>query len=324
VVTVPRPREIVAAHLRDRAVHHLIYERLDPLWGIRFSTYSYACRKGKGPLTATRDLKNFLKLHRNETLFYLKMDISNFFQSIDRKILAKQLAQVSMDEETQYLVDETLAFDQVSHCQLVGNNWHQLPPHKSLFNVPKGIGLPIGNLTSQFFANVYLNDMDHWLQESKREYSAIFWQRYVDDVLVVGRSSKDLVRLSEKYNLLIQETLGITLNPTKTQIQPVCHGIDQLGFVHLPTHLRIRNRVKKNLKKVIKEVTVGPREVDQKFTSQVNSYLGLIAHGDTMRLRQSLVIPLTADAPVYTRSDMDAVHLNHVQKNRQCQVSFGF
>jgi RNA-directed DNA polymerase len=312
VVTEPRPREIVAAHLRDRAVHHLIYERLEPLWTPLFSAHSYACRKGKGPLMATRDLQRFLKLHRGESLFYLKMDISNFFQSIDRKILARQLDRVTVDDETQYLVDETLAFDQVSHCDKIGNNWDHLPPHKSLFNVPRGIGLPIGNLTSQFFANVYLNYMDHWIESNKGEYSVLFWQRYVDDVLVIAKFSKDLVSLSKKYDHLIQTDLKLTLNPTKTQIQPVCRGIDQVGFIHTPTHLRIRDRVKRNLKKVVNEITAGPREMDVKFTAQINSYLGLMAHADTMRLRSQIVKPLTTYLPIYTRFGLDAVYQNRL------------
>ena len=317
VVTVPKPREIVAAHLRDRVVHHLIYERLAPLWEARFSKHSYACRVGKGPLQATKILAGFLKLHRTETLYYLKMDIANFFQSINRDILRKQLAAVKVDNETEYLIEETLAFDQVSHCEKMGSHWDKLPPHKSLFNVPKGIGLPIGNLTSQFFANVYLDDMEHWLSAQKVDHELLFCQRYVDDFLVIGRDPKRLANLASKFNDRLQNTLEIRLNPTKTEIQPVCRGIDHLGFIHKPTHLRIRNRVKASAKRVIMDVVRGPRELDENFLAQVNSYLGIMGHADTMRLRRRLVTPLTSEGTVFTRYDVDAIK---VQK----KVLFGF
>lgn len=323
VVTNPKPREIVAAHLRDRAVHHLIYGRLSPSWEAKFSQYSYACRVGKGPLAATADLRRFLKLHKGESLFSLKMDISNFFQSIDRGILATQLETVPMDDETKYLVDQTLLFDQVSHCQKVGYNWDKLPIHKSLFNVPKGIGLPIGNLTSQFFANIYLNDMDHWLDHERGDYQAIFWQRYVDDFLVIGKDPKKLATLAICFNETLKETLRICLNPTKTQIQPVCRGIDQLGYLHHPTYLRIRDRVKKAAKRISSDICLGPKDVDQKTISQLNSYLGLMKHADTMRLRRSIVGPLTFGGRAYTRYDHDSMHL-YGGNRPDSVVPFGF
>ncbi len=108
---------------------------------------------------------------------------------------------------------------------------------------------------------------------------------------------------------MVQEQLHLNLNPTKTQIQPVCRGIDQLGFIHTSTHVRIRDRVKKNLKRAVKDITVGPRAADPEAVAQINSYLGLIKHADTMRLRKKMVTELTSQSELVTRYNCDAVRL---------------
>jgi hypothetical protein len=128
-------------------------------------------------------------------------------------------------------------------------------------------------------------------------------------ILDPRRNSSELKEISLDYDRMVQQQLYLKLNPKKTQIQPVCRGIDQLVFIHTSTHVRIRDHVKNNLKLAVKDVTVGPREADPEAVAQINYYLGLIKHADTMRLRKKMVTELTSQSELVTRYNCDAVRL---------------
>ena len=162
VVTKPKYREVIAAHLRDRIVHHVIYHYMAPYWERRFVPQSFACRPGKGPLAAVQDRERFIRgYYRRSTrpLHYLKVDVQSFFPSIDHGVLWEILDRHLEHPLYRYLCKTVLdhrATDAGCY-QLTspGYLWDHLPRHKSLFYAPPGKGLPIGNLTSQFFANIY-------------------------------------------------------------------------------------------------------------------------------------------------------------------------
>ena len=170
VVTHPKPREVIAANLRDRIVHHYIHGYMSPHWEKRFVPNSYACRVGKGPLKAGEDLRRFINRHQHRggaPLFYLKLDVQNFFPSIDLEVLYAVIAKHLENPQFLWLC-KTVIFHRAT---LKGNFkltspkelWQRLPRYKSLFAAPLGKGLPIGNLTSQFFANIYMNQLDQFI-----------------------------------------------------------------------------------------------------------------------------------------------------------------
>ena len=199
MVQKPKIREIFAADFRDRVVHHLLCNYLNPIFEKVFIYDSWACRKGKGTHGAMLRLKKFaVQLERerereretkDSRLFYLQAGISSFFTSIDQKILFGLIRKRIKNPEILWL-SKTIIFhdcarDIAPKIQSQPRLFEKLPPEKSLFKVARGKGLPIGNLTSQFFANVYLNELDQFV---KHNLKAKFYVRYVDDFVILGRN----------------------------------------------------------------------------------------------------------------------------------------
>ncbi len=179
----PKCREIFAASFRDRIVHHLVYNFLSPVWEKIFIFHSYACRSNKGTHAAANALQKFLKsatLTGRCRAFYLKMDIQNFFMTIDRKILFELLAAKCPHQDLLPLLKTIVFHDPTTDYTMQDrhNVRAGLPKHKSLFFAKPNCGLPIGNLTSQFFANVYLNALDQFI---KHVLKVRYYLRYVDD-----------------------------------------------------------------------------------------------------------------------------------------------
>jgi len=171
VVLNPKPREVIASDLRDRIVHHYIYDYMEKYWERRFVANSYACRPGKGPLKATIDLRNFIKAHkhgsRGRDLWYLKVDVRSFFSSIDKNILFGLITKHLKNKRMLMLCERTLFNNPVRKggfkITCPKEFWQHVPKHKSLFFAPPDKGLPIGNLSSQFWANIYMNVFDQWV-----------------------------------------------------------------------------------------------------------------------------------------------------------------
>ena len=158
VVTYPKLREIFAADFKDRIVHHLLVARLEPYYEKRFIYDSYACRKDKGAHKAVLRLRKFSRQNK----YYLQIDVKNFFTSIDKNTLYSIFLKGKFNKETRSLLKKMIFHDPTSNYYLKGdgNLFSKIPPCKSLFYTPKNRGLPIGNLTSQFFANVCLTEVD--------------------------------------------------------------------------------------------------------------------------------------------------------------------
>ncbi len=156
----PKCREIFAAHFRDRIVHHLVFKKISPVWEKIFIHHSYACRSGKGTHAAANAVQKFLRMATSNGVrraWYLKLDIKNFFMSIDREILFKMLISKCPQGYLQELLKTLVFHDPTGDYELQDRQGFgkMLPMHKSLFYTKPTCGLPIGNLTSQFFANVY-------------------------------------------------------------------------------------------------------------------------------------------------------------------------
>ncbi len=194
VVTKPKLREIFAADFRDRIVHHVLVGYLEPIWEQKFIDQSYACRKGKGAHKAIEDLRRYVgKVTKGNTqkAHYLQVDVRSFFVSLKKRILFELIKKQVKNPEILWLTEATLFHNPTHNYYRKGQMslFDLIPDHKSLFKVSPDQGLPIGNLTSQFLANVYLNELDQFI---KHKLKAKYYLRYVDDLVLLSQDKEQL------------------------------------------------------------------------------------------------------------------------------------
>lgn len=275
VITRPKPREVWAADFRDRIVHHLLYNRVAERFHAGFIADTCACIPGRGTLYAAQRLESKIRSatqNWSRPVYYLKCDLANFFVSIDKCVLREQLAARIHEPWWIALAEQILFHDPRANFELRGGT-HQLrlvPPHKRLTNQPSHLGLPIGNLSSQFFANVYLNALD---QFAKHELRARHYIRYVDDFVFMHESSDWLNTTLARVNEFLPAVLGAQLNPKKTILQPVDRGVDFVGHVIKPWRRTIRRRTRDDALRRVRSVD------DSKLFEMANSYFGLLRQG---------------------------------------------
>ncbi len=279
IVTRPKPREVWAAGFRDRIVHHLLYNRVGPRFERSFIADSCACIKGRGTLYAVQRLEAKVRgVTRNwsRPAWYLKCDVANFFVSIDKAILGSLLAAKIHEPWWRDLAELVLFHDPrpdvILRCR--PHELERVPPHKRLANQPAELGLPIGNLSSQFFANVYLDQLD---QFAKHVLRARHYIRYVDDFVLLHESREWLQATLAEIEAFLPATLGVRLNPRKTVLQPIERGIDFVGQVIKPWRRTIRRRT---FNQAIDRVATVPLE---DFRATANSYFGLVRQASASR-----------------------------------------
>jgi retron-type reverse transcriptase len=244
VVTRPRAREVWAADFRDRIVHHLLYNRIAQRFYRSFITDTCACIPGRGTLYAAQRLEAKIRSasqNWSRPLWYLKCDLANFFVAIDKHVLWRQIAARVTEPWWQWLAGVILFHDPRTDFELRGDPrlTERVPPHKRLASQPAHRGLAIGNLSSQFFANIYLDALD---QHAKHQLRARHYVRYVDDFILLHESPQWLNAALASIDAFLPATLGARLNPTKTILQPVARGVDFVGHVIKPWHTRARRR----------------------------------------------------------------------------------
>ena len=233
----PKPREVWAADFRDRIVHHLLYNHVGPDIEAQFISDSCACIKTRGTLYAANRLERKIRSvtqNWSQPAHYLKLDLANFFVSIDKHVLQTQLSSLI---SAPWWRD--LALQVLWHDPRLDYRRHALPgatdlvpPHKRLTNQPAHLGLPIGNLSSQFFANVYLDALDQFV---KHQVRARHYIRYVDDFILLHHSPQWLNAAKQQIEAFLPQ-LGVRLNDRKTILQPVDRGVDFVGHVIRPWH----------------------------------------------------------------------------------------
>jgi RNA-directed DNA polymerase len=284
VVTHPRPREVWAAQFRDRIVHWLLYNRIAARFHAAFTADSCACIPGRGTLYAARRLEHqarSITSNWSRPAFYLKADLANFFVSIDKAVVQQLLAARVTEPWWMQLASTILMHDPRGDVEVRSNRREMalVPPHKSLFNAPPTHGLPIGNLSSQFFANVLLDPLD---QMVKHRLRAPHYVRYVDDFVLQHESPAWLNAARVAIEARLAE-LGLQLNPRKTILQPVARGIDFVGHVVQPWRRTTRRRTVDHI--VTRLEAMPAADVHQ----VANSYFGLLSqasssHADRARL----------------------------------------
>jgi len=287
VVEYPKVREVWAADFRDRIVHHLLYNRVSERFYRRFISDSFACIPGKGALRAVDRLEHMMRsASQNYSIptFYLKVDVANFFVSIDKAILDRLLARLIIEPWWMELCRRVLHHNPTTNVQVRSPAalMRKVPPHKSLFNAD-GSGLPIGNLSSQFFANVYLDPLD---QFAKHQLKARQFVRYVDDIVMLGHDSSALYQAARSMNDYLVEHLALRLHPNKTEINLIERGINFLGYVSRPYARYVRRSTLSNAHFKIQAFyrNADPRKVQ----ATANSYFGLMRHANAWRERKRL------------------------------------
>lgn len=300
--TRPKLREIFAADFRDRVVHHLLVEYLERIWEPIFIHDSYACRKGKGVHAAVDRLQSFLRratANGARPAWFLQLDVRNFFMRIDKDILFRMLARKLRDETALWLTRTLVYHDCTEEFVLRGKPalMDAIPPHKTLFAAEPNKGLPIGNLNSQFFANVYLNGLDQFV---KHELRCRHYLRYCDDFVLLANDPEILRNWKMRIETYLRDNLALELN-RKQRLAPVSNGVDFLGYVVRRDYKLVRRRVVNNLKAKLKDFearNVADRgdarcyRFDESrldaLASTMSSYLGHVKRASSRRLWQAL------------------------------------
>ena len=291
----PKLREVFASDFRDRVVHHLLVKDLIGIYEPTFIYDSYSCREKKGIHLAIDRLGRFVR--NREYGYYLQLDIKSFFLSIDKNILFENIRKTTkLRDSTKiqrvlYLSQMIIYDDPTQNYIQKGSKkeFKNLPYNKTLFNVPKHKGLPIGNLTSQYFANIYMNDFDNFI---KRKLKVRYYMRYVDDMVLLGQSKEELKYIKEQIVKYLYVRLGLTLRD-RYYLHSTSMGIDFLGYIVKPTHTLVRQRVVNNFK-YKKAIFLDREFVDgscsyasaKKFKEINASFYGHIKHSDSYRLNQ--------------------------------------
>lgn len=254
----PKPRDIHKASVRDRLMHHALYQQLYWFFDHKFIYGSYSCRKYKGTHRAINQFRNyFRKVSKNETrtCWVLKCDIKKFFANIDHVILKDILAKDIDDERTLKLL-----YGIIDSFSTKGKT---------------GVGLPLGNLTSQLLVNIYMNEFDQLL---KHQLKVKYYIRYADDFVFLSKDRQELEALLPLVSRFLTENLKLSLHPDKVFTKTLASGVDFLGWVHFPDHRVIRTVTKRRMYKRIAEME-GKEET-------VQSYLGLLRYGNTRKIVQ--------------------------------------
>lgn len=289
VVTRPKPREVWAADFRDRIVHHLLYNRIGASIEATFIADSCACIPGRGTLYAAKRLESKIRSATQNwarPVHYLKLDLANFFVSIDKQILAGQLEARIREPWWRALALQVLWHDPREDFEVRSPRhlFNRVPQHKRLTAQPARLGLPIGNLSSQFFANVYLDALDQFV---KHQLRCRHYVRYVDDFVLLHESPQQLNAWLAEINAFLP-TLGAKLNSSKTILQPVDRGVDFVGHVIKPWRRTTRPS---SMAQALRRTAAVPAE-DLRETA--NSYFGLLtqashSHNDRAALARLVI-----------------------------------
>ncbi|MFA7664308.1 MAG: reverse transcriptase/maturase family protein [Clostridia bacterium] len=258
-VSDPKPRTINAPDFGDRVVHRTLYDVIGPLFEMQFGYDSYACRKGKGTHAGIRRLKRFIQSYR-EPIYYLKVDVKSYFASIDHTVLTQIIRRTIADRDVLDLIEKIL------------DSYHDTP----------GVGIPLGNLTSQLFANVYLNELDTFV---KHHLKARHYIRYMDDIVLLHPEKEQLWEWRDAIAGFLG-TLKLRLHPRKQVVAPVRCGIDFLGYVVFRDHVRIRNRNIHRVYDRMKWIEEGTYPRDP--MSSIMSWMGYSIHADAYHLNESI------------------------------------
>ncbi len=266
----PKMRHIHKACVQDRVVHHLVSKTLEEIFDPTFYAHSYSCRKGKGTHKAVQAfVKLSRKASRNNTskLFVLKCDIKKFFANVDHVVLLSLLEKKIHDKDFLNLLDEIIT---------------------SFKTETDSRGMPIGNLTSQLFANIYMDPLDQYIKHNLR---AKYYIRYADDFVIMSNNQEYLRDILSLVGQFLKEELKLTLHPNKIEIRDYYLGIDFLGYVIFPKFILPRTKTKK---RIFRKLTEKAQKINEgkaspeSLNQALQSYLGYLSHCNSHKLSQEV------------------------------------
>lgn len=309
IIDYPKKREVFAAMFRDRIVHHLYFNYTHEIFERTFIADSYSCIKGRGTHYGIKRLEQHIRqesMNYQRECYAMSLDIRGYFMHINRQQLLdiatstlQRMAthKVSNDRHERWqdvrdipfllwLTKEIAMLDPKTSCTIVGDasDWDDLDRNKSLFWTPDGCGLPIGNLTSQLFSNVYLNEFDQFM---KRTLRCKHYGRYVDDSFVVSCNREWMLSIVPEIDTFLRERLGLQLHRGKTHVVNISQGVKFLGAFVKPYRTYISNKTVVRMKQTIGNLNTK----DKTHTSfSVNSYLGVLSHSASYNLRKRIFL----------------------------------
>lgn len=254
-ISDPKPRDIHKATVRDRLLHHAIHRQLYPFYDRIFIADSFSCQKDKGvhrALNRFRAMARKASRNHTRTCWALKCDIRKFFASIDHETLIGLLSERIKDRAFLSLLSRII----------------------DSFETSPGKGLPLGNLTSQLFSNIYLNELDQFV---KRFLRVNYYVRYADDFVFLSFDNMRLAALLPLIRLFLHDRLKLELHPDKVFLRTVASGVDFLGWAHFPHHRVPRGTT---TRRIVSRIRQNPEEL------ALQSYLGLLSHGDAWELSE--------------------------------------
>ncbi|MBI2145963.1 helix-turn-helix domain-containing protein [Candidatus Woesearchaeota archaeon] len=302
----PKTRKISKSDFRDRVVHHALCNIIEPLFEKGFIYDSYANRRGKGTLKAVQRFDEFKKnVSKNNTTicFVLKADIKHYFETVDHDILLSILSQRIHDEKVLWLT------------KIILSNHSTTAP---------GTGMPLGNLTSQFFANIYLNELDQFV---KHTLKARYYIRYVDDFVILHSSSNLLKMYEQKIGLFLREKLALELHPHKSKIVNLESGVHFLGF-RIFYHYRLIR--KKNMHKSQQKFRQLQQEYQEgllnreKVIEYLEGWLAFASQANTYKYRRWLIRWFNQAFPLEQKTPLVVLqkHQNLMIKSEESQIQF--
>ena len=299
IIERPKKREVFAAQFRDRVVHHLYYNYTHELFERTFIADSYSCVPERGTHYGINRLASHIrKASHNYTrkCYVMKLDIRGYFMHIDRQRLLeiatetlKKMAQKTDGIDIDFmlwLTREIILLDPNENCHIVGSedDWIGLDPAKSMRFVNSGKGMPIGNLTSQLFSNVYLNVFDQFM---KRELHCRHYGRYVDDAYVVSTDKTWLLSLVPHVRTFLANSLGLTLHMGKLTVTDVRYGVEFLGAFIKPYRTYASNACLRRMERNIRNLRTNDAE---SVYRSINSFLGVLSHHKTYKIRRAMFL----------------------------------
>lgn len=258
-ISDPKPRSIHKASVRDRLLHHAIYRLLYPFFDKTFVGSSYSCRRDKGNHKAFGHFERLAyRVSRNhtKTVWVLKCDVRKFFASIDQERLLRILERRIPDRDVLWLLGQII---------------------RSFESTRADLGLPLGNLTSQLLVNIYMNEFDQFVKHTLKSKAYV---RYADDFVLFSRDKAELERLLPRIETFLWDELRLTLHPDKVFIKTLASGVDFLGWVHFPDHHVVRTTTKRRMYRRLEQTEWNEQSVQ--------SYLGLLSHGNAAKLQEQV------------------------------------
>ena len=332
VIQDPKKREVFAADFRDRVVHHLYYHYTHLLFERTFIADAYSCIENRGTHYGIDRLSHHIKgesqNYRNPC-YILKVDIKGYFMHINRQRLLT-LCLNTLERQRSRCVDSFKPWDAEHDFEFVcyltkifvmqnplaacvrrgnQNDWKELPPSKSLFFSPSGCGLPIGNLTSQLFSNVYMNVFD---QYCKRVLHCHRYGRYVDDAYVVSSDKQWLKSLVPKMHDFLHRELSLELHPNKVRIDSAARGVSFLGTYLKPWRIYVYNDTIRRMKRKIRAINVDAASPHY-LRSSISSFAGVFAHRKGKWMQETTLIGAN---PRLIQKGLFSVDMRHYQLYR--------